>query len=172
VRQRVYFKDVAAELGVHHPSTVSRARKRGDAPPRQRSPERSSKLDRYKPEIDRLLAAGVWNAVVILREIQAQGYRGQASILRDYIRSKRPLRQARATVRFETAPGEQLQTDQAQYRTVVSGRAQEVHSRLTLALFAPFPFRGDGVRGRRTHLRELDPEFRVFRRRDQWGSGR
>jgi transposase len=126
LRQGVYVKDIAAELGVH-PRTVSRARRRGDAPLGQRPPARPSKLDRYKPEIDRLLAAGVWNAAVILREIQAQGYQGQASILRDYIRPKRPLRQARATVRFETAPGEQLQNDWAQYRTQVNGRMQEVH---------------------------------------------
>ena len=49
------------------------------------------------------------------------------SILRDYIRPKRPLRQARATVRFETAAGEQLQNDWAKYRTLVAGREQEVH---------------------------------------------
>src|SRR5271156_4266621 len=126
LRQGVYVKDIAAELGVH-PRTVSRARQRGDAPRRPPPPARPSKLDRYKPEIDRLLAAGVWNAAVILREIQAQGYQGQASILRDYIRPKRPLRQARATVRFETAPGEQLQNDWAQFRTQVNGRLQEVH---------------------------------------------
>jgi len=126
LRQGVYVKDIAAELGVH-PRTVSRARQRGDAPARRRPMARASKLDAYKPEIDRLLVAGVWNAAVILREIQAQGYQGQASILRDYIRPKRPLRQARATVRFETAPGEQLQNDWAQYRTQVNGRMREVH---------------------------------------------
>lgn len=117
LRQGVYVKDIAAELGVH-PRTVSRARQRGDAP-RRRPVARPSKLDRYMPEIDRLLAAGVWNAAVILRELQAQGYQGQASIVRDYIRPKRPLRQARATVRFETAAGEQLQNDWAQHRTQV-----------------------------------------------------
>ena len=126
IRQGVYVKDVAAELGVH-PRTVSRALKRGGSPPGQRPAARKSKLDRYKPVIDRLLAAGVWNAAVILRELQEQGYSGQASILRDYIRPKRPLRQARATVRFETAPGEQLQNDWAKYRTLLAGRAQEVH---------------------------------------------
>jgi transposase len=126
LRQGVYVKDVAAELGVH-PRTVSRARERGAAPAGRRLAARHSKLDTYKPAVDQLLAAGVWNAVVILRELQAQGYRGRASILRDYIRPKRPLRQARATVRFETAPGEQLQNDWAQYRTVVGGRVQEVH---------------------------------------------
>jgi hypothetical protein len=118
IRQGVYIKDVAAELGVH-PRTVSRALKRGGSPPGERPAARKSKLDRYKPVIDRLLAAGVWNAAVILREIQEQGYSGQASILRDYIRPKRPLRQARATVRFETAPGEQLQNDWAKYRTLL-----------------------------------------------------
>jgi hypothetical protein len=54
----VYAKDIAAELGVH-PRTVSRARQRGYAPLRLRQPARPSKLDRYKPESDRLLAAGV-----------------------------------------------------------------------------------------------------------------
>jgi transposase len=126
IRQGVYVKDVAAELGVH-PRTVSRALGRGDAPPRQRPSARKSKLDKYKPMVDRLLAEGVWNARVILREIQAQGYGGRGSILRDYVRPKRPLRAARATVRFETMPGEQLQNDWAQYRTLVAGGEQLVH---------------------------------------------
>ena len=94
VRQGVYIKDIAAELGVH-PRTVSRALRRGGAPPGQRPVRRKSKLDRYKPMVDRLLGEGVWNARVILREIQAAGYRGQRSILRDYIGPKRPLRTAR-----------------------------------------------------------------------------
>jgi len=37
LRQGVYVKDIAAELGVH-PRTVSRARQRGDAPQRPRPP--------------------------------------------------------------------------------------------------------------------------------------
>src|ERR1700687_6469961 len=106
IRQGVYVKDIAAELGVH-PRTVSRALKRGGAPPGQRPAARKSKLDRYKPVIDRLLAGGVWNAAVILREIAEQGYSGQASILRDYIRAKRPVPQARARVCLEPAPGQQ-----------------------------------------------------------------
>ena len=123
IRQGVYVKDVAAELGVH-PRTVSRALKRGGSPPGQRPAARKSKLDRYKPVIDRLLAAGVWNAAVILREIEEQGYSGRASILRDYIRPKRPLRQARATVRFETAPGEQLQNDWANLNPKINQAAR------------------------------------------------
>lgn len=36
----------------------------------------------------------VWNAVVILRPIQAEGYARGISILKDYIRPKRALRPA------------------------------------------------------------------------------
>ena len=73
----VYQKDIAAELGVH-PKTVSRALKRGEAPQRRRR-RRGSKLDPYKAKADQLLSEGVWNAVVILREIQAEGYEGGLS---------------------------------------------------------------------------------------------
>src|SRR5260370_14720835 len=90
IRQGVYVKDIAAEWGVH-PRTVSRALKRGGSPPGQRPAARKSKLDRYKPVIDPLLAAGVWNAAAILPEIQEQDYRRQARILRAYIRPHRPL---------------------------------------------------------------------------------
>ena len=99
IAQGVYVKDIAEELGVH-PRTVSRAVGRGGASPGQRPAARKSKLDPYKPMVDRLLGEGVWNGQVILREIQAAGYRGRHSILRDYIRPKRPLRKARIGLRF------------------------------------------------------------------------
>ncbi len=116
----VYNVDIAAELGVH-PKTVSRALRRGGAPSSSRRP-RSSKLDPYKAHIDQLLSEGVWNAVVILREIQAAGYSGKGSILRDYIRPKRVLRKSKATVRFETPPGRQLQSDWGEVVTSVGGQ--------------------------------------------------
>jgi IS30 family transposase len=70
----VYQKDIADKLGVH-PKTVSRALKRGSAPGKQRK-KKESILEPYKPTIDQLLSEGVWNAVVILREIKAVGYTG------------------------------------------------------------------------------------------------
>ncbi len=120
----VYNVDIAAELGVH-PKTVSRALRRGGAPNPARK-KRSSKLDPYKERIDQLLGEGVWNAVVILREIQALGYDGQSSILRDYIRPKRTLRKSKATVRFETPPGHQLQSDWGEIETNVGGQPVKV----------------------------------------------
>jgi len=120
----VYLKDIAADLGVH-PKTVSRALRRGSAPERARPPV-GSKLDLYKPTVDRLLAEGVWNAVVVWREIQAQGYTGKLTILREYIEPKRVLRASKATVRFETAPGEQLQSDWGEIVTEIAGQPTPV----------------------------------------------
>ena len=86
-----YLREIAEEVGCSE-RTVRRALLRGGPPPRRRSGIRSSKLDPYKAQVDRLLAEGVWNATVIFAEIQAMGYRGGISILRDYIRPKRALR--------------------------------------------------------------------------------
>lgn len=120
-----YLKDIAAELGVH-PKTVRRALQRGGAPKRERK-RKISKLEPYKPKIDYLLSEGVWNTVVIFREIQADGYSGGITMLRQYIQPKRALRQSRATVRFETKPGEQLQTDWGEIVTEIGGQPARVH---------------------------------------------
>ena len=121
----VYQTDIAAQLGVH-PKTVSRALKREGAPKPQRPP-RGGQLVPYQAKVDELLAAGVWNAMVIWREIQALGYPGKLTVLRDYIRPKRSLRQGRATVRFETEPGRQLQSDWGEIVTQIAGEAVKVH---------------------------------------------
>ena len=121
----VYQKDIAEELGVH-PRTVSRALKRGGSPQRERK-KRSSKLDAYKAKVDRLLSEGVWNTVVILREIQAEGYEGGRTILREYVHPKRVLRSGKATVRFETEPGEQLQSDWGEVLVQLAGQEMKVH---------------------------------------------
>jgi transposase len=123
-RRGVYQKDIAEQLGVH-PKTVSRALKRGAAP-QSTHRRRVSKLDAYKPTVDRLLTEGVWNAVVILREIQAAGYTGGYTMLRAYIAPKRALRAGRQTVRFETKPGQQLQSDWGELLTIIAGQESKV----------------------------------------------
>jgi len=121
----VYQKDIAAELNVH-PKTVSRALQRQRAPEREWE-KRGSKLDGYKGRVDQLLAEGVWNAVVILREIRAEGYEGGYSILLEYIQPKRVLRSSQATVRFETEPGKQLQSDWGEVVVEMGGVRRKVH---------------------------------------------
>jgi transposase len=124
-RRGVYQKDIAEELQVH-PKTVSRALQRQGAPERERV-KRGSKLDAHKGKVDQLLSEGVWNAVVILREIQADGYAGGYSILLEYIQPKRVLRPGQATVRFETEPGKQLQSDWGEVLVEVAGQMRKVH---------------------------------------------
>jgi len=121
----VYQKDIAEELQVH-PKTVSRALQRQGAPERERV-KRGSKLDAHKEKVDQLLSEGVWNAVVILREIQAEGYEGCYSILLEYIQPKRVLRPGQATVRFETEPGKQLQSDWGELLVEIAGQMRKVH---------------------------------------------
>jgi transposase len=121
----IYLKDIATELEVH-PRTVKRALERGGAPKAERR-SRGSKLDPYKAKVDELLGEGVWNSVVILREIQALGYEGSRTILREYVQPKRALRPGRATVRFETEPGKQLQSDWGEVVTEIGGKRCKVH---------------------------------------------
>ena len=152
-KRGVYQRDIAETLGVH-PKTVQRALKRSGASP-PRPPWRPSLLDGYRAEVDRLLGEGVWNGVVIFRELQVQGYRGRLSILRDYIRPKRALRPGRATVRFETAPGQQLQSDWGEIETVrdtLSRRGGQRHPRPAIRDTSP----PDSATG---------PSYRRWRRR-------
>lgn len=124
-RRGVYQVDIAAQLGVH-PKTVRRAIQRGGAPSGKRR-RRGSKLDPFKERVDELLKDDVWNAVVILREIQAMGYLGSETILRDYIKPKRELRKSRQTVRFETGPGKQMQSDWGETWAEVGGERVKVY---------------------------------------------
>jgi transposase len=126
IRKGVYQKDIAMQMGVH-PKTISRALKRGGPPSGKRPRARRSKLDPFKPMIDQMLREDIWNAVVILRAIQAKGYTGKSTILHDYIQPKRPLRKSRATVRFETEPGRQMQNDWGKVTTTVAGVLRKVH---------------------------------------------
>jgi transposase len=55
-------------------------------------------------------------ATVLLREIVARGYTGSHSQLRAYMHGLKPTRPADPVVRFETAPGEQMQVDWVEFR--------------------------------------------------------
>jgi len=125
VEAGVYRKDIAAALGVH-PKTVGRALKRGGPPAKRRRRMRGMKLEPFKRIILGLLAAGVRNGMVVYREIQERGYEGKYTVVRQYMKPLRPKRDSRATVRFETDPGEQMQSDWGEIWTTVAGRRTKV----------------------------------------------
>jgi transposase len=74
-------------------------------------PGRPSVLDPFKGYIEERLAAGVWNAVVLTRELREGGYAGGYSTVKEYLQPKREASRASAVRRFETPPGRQAQVD-------------------------------------------------------------
>jgi len=124
--QGVYQKDIAAALGVH-PKTVGRALKRGGAPTGKQRRQRWSKVLPYRELIDHLLGEGVRNGRVIYRVLQEHGYEGKYTVLTEYLRPRRPVRESRRTVRFETPPGRQLQSDWGELWREVAGRRAKIH---------------------------------------------
>ncbi len=72
---------------------------------------RPRKLDPYIPYLEQRIADGVLNGRKLCRELQARGYPGRETQVRMFLKPYRRARQAAATVRFETAPGEQAQVD-------------------------------------------------------------
>jgi transposase len=72
---------------------------------------RGSKLDPYAGYVGERLETGVDNCVVLLRELRARGYTGSYTILKDYVQPRRRRAAVRATMRYETEPGEQAQVD-------------------------------------------------------------
>ena len=95
--------------------------------------KRGGKLEPYKATVDRLMKYGVWNAVVIPGEIQVKGFTGEYTILREYIQPKRALRSEKATVRFETEPDEQLQTNWGEIVTEI-GVQPEKHCAVAIQI--------------------------------------
>ena len=74
-------------------------------------PPRGSQLDLYTDYIDLRMGEGLENCRVLGREIRALGYQSSYSTVVQYVGPRRRWRQPEATMRFETAPGEQAQVD-------------------------------------------------------------
>jgi transposase len=96
----------------HDRNTVRRALRR-EGPPRYQRPERPSKLDPFKDEIQRLLQEDPRIPGKRIRElIEELGYEGGKTILDDYLRELRPLFERKRTYqRTSYRPGELLQFD-------------------------------------------------------------
>jgi len=75
-------------------------------------PSRPSKLDAYKPVIDRWMKEdGLFNCQAMLSRLRKEGYQGGLTLIKDYVKAHRLPRHTKATVRYETKPGQQAQVD-------------------------------------------------------------
>ena len=112
------LRAIAREIGVSR-NTVRRYLRDGDADQYRPRPRRSGKLAAFDDYIAKRLAEAAPDRLagtVLLRELRERGYTGGYTILKDHLMLQRPLAVAAPVVRFETAPGEQMQVDWAVIR--------------------------------------------------------
>ena len=112
------LRKIAAEVGCAV-NTVRSHLAAGQKPKYERQKKRPSKLSPYEDYLrERQTAAHpLWiPATVLHREIAAQGYPGGMSQLRRFLREVKPTLPPELVIRFETAPGEQMQVDWVEFR--------------------------------------------------------
>jgi transposase len=90
--------------------------------PRQPA-QRSSKLDPFKATIVRMLERYPYSAAQIFQRLRAQGFDGGYSLVKSYVRTVRPRRQA-AFLTLAFAPGECAQVDWGAFGSVPVGQTQ------------------------------------------------
>ena len=117
-RQGMSQRKIAQRTG-HSRNTVARILGQS-APQPFHKPERPSALDPFKPYLQERYRLYQLSGVRLHEEIVAQGFGGSVDIVQRYLKTlkEQQVASARATVRFETAPGEQAQADWAQVGTV------------------------------------------------------
>ncbi|MBV9093364.1 MAG: IS21 family transposase [Streptosporangiaceae bacterium] len=156
-RRRWGIKRIARELGIAR-NTVRRYLRGGSAAEEQPHPAQRKLSPEQQAEAVRLLQGPAeGNAVVVTRLLRQQGT--QVSV-RTVERAVAPHRQAQraaeaATVRFETAPGEQMQLDFGEKRVWIAGHLVRV-----LLFVAVLSF------SRRIFVRAL-----LAQRQDDWREG-
>lgn len=110
-RQGMSVSGIATVMGLDR-KTVRKYLIKPERPPIYRSrPKPPGVLNEHEAFVEERLAAGVWNAVVLLRELRARGYAGGYTTLKEYLRPKRREAKVVAVRRFETPPGKQAQVD-------------------------------------------------------------
>jgi transposase len=103
-----------ARMTGHSRNTVRRLL-RGECSLQFKTPSKASKLDRFKPYLKQRYEQYQLSAVRLIQEIKPMGYDGSLPTVRRFLQTlKAPdLRAGRATVRYETPPGQQAQADWA-----------------------------------------------------------
>jgi len=116
-RQGNSLREIATETGI----AVNTVRKYLVSGPPKRKARRpvASKLAPFKGYLQARVEAARpdWiPATVLTREIQERGYTGGLRRVQFYLKGLRPMAKADPLVRFETAPGQQMQMDWIEFR--------------------------------------------------------
>jgi transposase len=113
-------RKIARKLRISRP-TVRRYLQNPE--PLKRKISRASKLDPYRGRIKELLEQDPEvKATVVLQRIEEQGFDGKITIVRDYLRGLRGQQKfAIPFIRFESAPGKQMQVDWGHFGSLAYG---------------------------------------------------
>lgn len=123
----MYISQIAEELGRDR-KTIRKWLSQDEPKTYQRKVSKPRKLDPYKDYIRSRMEEGCINAMVILEEIQAQGYSGGITQLREFMKPLRPTVIQKATVRYETPPGYQAQLDWGKFTVDWNGRSKRLYA--------------------------------------------
>jgi len=113
------IRAIARELRIDR-QTVAKYITQPDITAKKRNPK-SSKLDPYRDRINQMLEKRPdVKAPVVLQRIREQGFDGNITIVRDYLRQLRGESSHRQPfIRYESEPGEQMQIDWAHFPSIV-----------------------------------------------------
>ena len=120
------IRTIARTLGIARNTVRQYLRGKPQAVPR---PKRGSMLDPYKAQIHRWMQEDhLYNCETMLHRLREQGYTGNGTILRDFVRPLRPHNVGHAPVmRYETKPGEQMQFDWGEFQYEQNGQAHKLY---------------------------------------------
>ncbi len=104
------IREITRETG-HSRNTIRKYLRADGIPEPRLRKKRVSKLDPFKSLLDQYLEKGIFNCEVLLRLLKERGYTGGITIIKDYVKPRRPPRQAPAVQRYETKAGYQAQVD-------------------------------------------------------------
>lgn len=117
---------IARELGIARNTVRRYLRGEPEAVPR---PKRSSMLDPHKVQIQRWIQEDhLYNCETMLERLREQGYTGNGTILREYVRPFRPRNVGhQPVIRYETKPGEQMQYDWGEVHYEQKGKDHKLY---------------------------------------------
>lgn len=147
------ISQIARQLGLHR-QTVAKWDKRSRYDARSSAPasRRTSKLDAFKPALQRLLVAHPYSATQLFERLRAQGYQGRYTILKTYLRQIRPPRAA-AFLTLHFAPGQCAQVDWGSAGSIRVGNTRRKLSFFVMVL---------------CHSRQLHLEFTLGQSQEWW----
>lgn len=124
INDHVPVSEIAKQLGCSRTTVYKYAK--NDAKPvyRQRA-GKPGKLDPFKPFLKTRLDRAPFTAVRLFDDAKKQGYAGNLTVVKDFVREIKKGHILRAVMRFETLPGQQAQVDWGECGTIIENGVQK-----------------------------------------------